>query len=370
MAWSKTYTIDYGATGDTVKEGIEKNDGNIEDIITYLNLLRKTHLGTDAPSLPDVGTIWLDSNYTPPRLKQYNGTSWSLVAHAGFTAPRGFLINGKISVTVDSNNLTVAIKTLADADPSTTDPVYCRIGDTVRTITAALSVTKNAGTNWFAACAAPIGGMGASGAQDYFVYLGYNATDGVVIGFARFPTGTRYDSFSSSSTNLKYCAISTIDNADAADVYENIGRFAATLGQSTNYYWSVSAFTAETLIQRPIYNTRKLAWAAVVSSSAGSLTLASVAIAYVIQNNTVYYDVKTTILTNGTGSGTISVTKLPFGVNTGLDYVSFSGARTAPTFTTLAAVVGSNGVLALVKYNSDYPGADLAEMYISGSLLY
>jgi hypothetical protein len=35
------------------------------------------------------------------------------------------------------------------SDPSVSNPVYIRIGDTVRSITSALSVTKNAGTNWF-----------------------------------------------------------------------------------------------------------------------------------------------------------------------------------------------------------------------------
>jgi hypothetical protein len=52
--------------------------------------------------------------------------------------------NGKISVTVAADNLTVAIKTLAGTDPSLSTPVYIRIGDTIRTITSALSVTVNA----------------------------------------------------------------------------------------------------------------------------------------------------------------------------------------------------------------------------------
>src|ERR1041385_3880934 len=96
---------------------------------------------------------------------------------------QGFLINGKLSVTVASNNLTVALKTLAGNNPSASEPVYVRMQDTVDSITAALSVTKNAGTNWFNAGAAEL----ATKEIDYFVYLGYNATDGVVIGFARIP---------------------------------------------------------------------------------------------------------------------------------------------------------------------------------------
>lgn len=171
-------------------------------------------------------------------------------------APQGFLINGKIVPSVSSNNLTVALKTLAGTDPSATDPVYCRIGDTVRGITSALSVTKNAATNWCNAGSAEL----ATKEIDYFVYLGYNATDGVVIGFSRYPGANSYDDFSTTTTNEKYCAISTITTAAATDYYEVIGRFAATLSAGAGYTWSVPTYTAKNLIQRPIYETRVLTW--------------------------------------------------------------------------------------------------------------
>src|SRR5687767_15451136 len=58
--------------------------------------------------------------------------------------PEGYMVNGKISVTVASNNITVAIKTKSGGNPSTTDPVSVWINGTFRRITAALSVTKNA----------------------------------------------------------------------------------------------------------------------------------------------------------------------------------------------------------------------------------
>jgi hypothetical protein len=145
--------------------------------------------------------------------------------NSALLAPQGFLINGKIVPSVASNNLTVAIKGIDGNDPSATNPVYCRIGDTVRSITAALSVTKNAATNWFNAGASET----ATKEIDYFVYLGYNATDGVVVGFARIPNSSGYGEFSATSTNERYCAISTITNAAAGDYYEVIGRFAATL---------------------------------------------------------------------------------------------------------------------------------------------
>jgi len=181
-------------------------------------------------------------------------------------APRGFLLNGKIVPSVATNDLTVAIKTLSGDDPSIENSVKIRIGDTVRSITAALSVTRASGTNWCASGAAKL----ATKEIDYFVYLGYNATDGVVIGFSRVASGREYDSFHATTTNEKYCAISTITNAAAGDDYELIGRFAATLSAGAGYTWTVPTFTNKNLIQRPIYETRWLDWTPVVAFTAGT----------------------------------------------------------------------------------------------------
>jgi len=170
-----------------------------------------------------------------------------------YQGPQGYLINGKITVT-DVAGITVAIKTLAGADPSETDPVYIRIGNTPHVLTAALSVAKADGTNWFNAGSAEL----ATKEIDYFVYLGYNATNGVTLGFSRIPSACQYSDFSVTTTNEKYAAISTITNAAATDYYENVGRFAATLSAGAGYTWSVPTFTAKNLIQKPINYTRML----------------------------------------------------------------------------------------------------------------
>ncbi len=174
-------------------------------------------------------------------------------------APQGFLLNGKIVPSVGSNNLTVALKTLAGTDPSASNPVHIRIGDTIRTITSALSVTANAGTNWCNAGSSEL----ATREIDYFVYLGYNATNGVTIGFSRIPYANLYSDFSATTTNEKYCAISTITNAVAGDTYENVGRFAATLSAGAGHTWSVPTFTSTNLRQVPILETRWLDYAPV-----------------------------------------------------------------------------------------------------------
>lgn len=219
-------------------------------------------------------------------------------------APQGFLINGKLSVTVSSNNITVAIKTLAGNNPSDSDPVYCRIGDTVRSITAALSVTKNAGTNWFNSGSAEL----ATNEIDYFAYLGYNSTDGVVIGFARIPFAQRYGDFSATTTNEKYCAISTITNASSNDNYENIGRFAATLSASASYNWSVPTYTPANLIQRPMFQTRVLIWTPTITGYSANPTSATYF--YRLIGSTVFINMREAA--NGTSNATTTTYTLPF----------------------------------------------------------
>lgn len=187
------------------------------------------------------------------------GTGWkAIVSSNPFAVTKmpvqGGMINGKIVTSVAANNLTVAIKTLAGADPSASDPVYIRIGNTVRSITSARSVTKNAGTNWCAAGSAEI----ATKEVDYFVYLGYNATDGVVIGFSRIPCALTYGDFSATTTNDKYCAISTITNATSTDEYEVVGRFNAILSAGAGFTWSIPGTSI--VISRPIVETRWLTW--------------------------------------------------------------------------------------------------------------
>jgi hypothetical protein len=149
----------------------------------------------------------------------------------------GQLLNGKIVPSISTNNLVVAIKTLNGVDPSTTDVVYVRIGNTVRTITAPLSVTLAAGTNWFGKGSAPY----ATVSTDYFVYLGYNATDGVVLGVSSYAGALVYSDFSVTNTNWSYAKISTITNAAATDRYNNVARFNAILGVTATFLWTLPA---------------------------------------------------------------------------------------------------------------------------------
>ena len=251
----------------------------------------------------------VDNDYAKFTASGLEGRSYAEVVNdigANINAPAGFLLNGKIVPSVASNDLTVAIKGLDGNDPSATNPVYCRIGDTIRSITNALSVTKAAATNWCNAGRAEI----ATQDVDFFVYLGYNATDGVVIGFSRYPGALSYDEFSAVTTNDKYCGISTITNAAATDYYELIGRFAATLSAGAGYTWTVPAFTAKNLVQRPIYETRWLDFLPTYSAG-GSMTFTSVTTdisRYKIKGSNCYIMMRAYGTTGGTTSKDIRST--------------------------------------------------------------
>lgn len=246
--------------------------------------------------------------------------------------PQGFLYNGKIVPSVTSSDLTVALKGLDGNDASASNPIYVRIGDTVRTITAALSVTKNDGTNWFNAGSAEL----ATKEIDYFVYLGYNATDGVVIGFSRYPGASQYGDFSTTSTNEKYCAISTITTAAAGDYYEVIGRFAATLSAGAGYTWTVPTFTADNLKQRPTRTTRNIVLAMV---STGVTAEFSATVTYMINESllTVNYF----IVSDQTSNATTKTVKLPFSSLKDVTVAAIGGGKDNNTEVTSAIVYGT-----------------------------
>lgn len=231
-----------------------------------------------------------------------------------YQPPRGYLINGKISV-LDSAGITVAIKTLADADPSESDPVFVRIGDSVQTIITALSVSKADGTNWF--------GSGdtryATYERDYFVYLGYNATDGVTLGFSPFPGASQYSDFSVTTTNEKYCAISTITTAASTDYYEVIGRFAATLSAGAGYTWTVPTFTAINLKQSPITKSRYLSY---LPTGPTGATMTG---RYIVEDSTVELTIK------GVATGAMVWTNMPaLPFACGANYLA-NGADSSPS---------------------------------------
>lgn len=269
----------------------------------------------------------------------------------------GQMYNGKLSVTVASNNLTVAIKTLAGADPSAALPVYVRINGTIRKITAALAVTKNAGTNWFNAGGEEL----ATKEIDYFAYLIWNttpATDIVDIGFARVPYFNVYSEASGTTTNEKYMAFANASTPTSTNDMVNIGRFAATLSAGAGYTWTVPTFTTTNLIQRPTFETRPLTynpiWAA--SVTAVSLGNASLTGNYRISGNEVTIRVEFAAGNTTTfGTGTYTFTTPFITVST-----SYGAMRILDSGT--AHYVGTSGVLGTTRTITGYTPAGASQV--------
>jgi hypothetical protein len=231
-----------------------------------------------------------------------------------FVAPTGArnqgLINGKIVPTVASNDLTLAIKTLSDTDPSATNPVGIWIGNNLRWITSAMNTTMPAGFNVFNAGSAEL----ATKEIDYFAYIGRATTGGALsIGFARIPYAKLGSDFNTSVTNEGYgrfdSANITVDNITEV---VNIGRFAATLSAGAGYTWSVPSFTNANLIQEPVYRTRNLTYSTQFTANGGGSFTPSIRIQkYQIIENKVFIQWETSAHTISGTVGSIDFS-LPF----------------------------------------------------------
>jgi len=180
----------------------------------------------------------------------------------------------KISVTVSSNDLIVALKHEDGTDPSADRPLYFKIGDSLRACTAALSKTLADGTSWFGSGSTVLG----TKEVDYFVYVIWNttpATDIMDLGFARKPYFNRFAAASATTTSEDYMATANASAPAATDEMTNIARFAATLSLvGTGHLWTVPTFTINTLVNRPTFETRLLSFTQVFSNfTVGSATV-------------------------------------------------------------------------------------------------
>ena len=227
-------------------------------------------IGAIVEFVPDV--VWADAINDVITTEHDATGEHKITTFSNLNAPEGFLINGKIVPSVASNNLTVALKTLAGTDASATDPIYVRINGVIRTITSALSLSANAGTNYFNMGSAEL----ATKETDLFVYLCWkSSTSEVLIAISRLPYGAQVNNLDLSITAANGCLYSAAGTA-LTDTIVNIGRFAATLSAGASYNWTVPTFTSSNLIQRPIYETRWLAWTPSTFSASASMTWTSI----------------------------------------------------------------------------------------------
>lgn len=276
-------------------------------------------LGSDLEYMVD------DPAGTPASRKIYKGSNNLL--------PDGFLMNGDFSVTVSSNNLTIALKTKSGGNPSATDPVSIWLGGSYRRCTATLSKTFNAGTNW-----AGLGGTQfATLEQDLFLYAIWNTTPGTDIfdiGWSRIAHGRVYSDFSGTSTAENYLGYANGSAPTSTDNCMVIGRFAATLSATASFNWSVPTYTNSNFIRHPIDFTRELSYTpTLVGFSVNPTTLIA---RYRLHNNTVFV---TFFCNAGTSNATNFTVSAPFTSKT-ISSFFWDSALGALTDNTAAAATG------------------------------
>ena len=234
--------------------------------------------------------------------------------------PDGTMINGKISPAISSNDLVLSLVAANTGVAATaTNPIFVKMNGIIYTVTAALSVTASHG----AQSGAGTFNSGSVGLAvqpiDYFAYIGYNtAQAAVVLAASRIPSATRYGDFSATVANEKYAAISNTTSIATNDPFYVIGRFEATNGGTSNYYFTVPTYTPLNLIQRPIFNTRDLNWtltlaAGTLSAVAGTPTTCSTTAVYSFMNNKIFIGTDIIITNHGSASSGVVITP-PFGL--------------------------------------------------------
>lgn len=162
------------------------------------------------------------------------------------------LIEGKIVRSVSSNDLFVKIATPSKEDPSPQNPVGIYIDGGMRYITSETSFTASAGTNWLNMGSAEL----ATREVDLFVYIRLVKTGNFLeVIVSRIPYANRMGDFTNSGTSEKG-VLNIASTYAAGDPVILVGRFAATLSAGAGYTWSVPTADENTLVQRPIYETR------------------------------------------------------------------------------------------------------------------
>lgn len=284
-------------------------------------------------------------------------------AHGAFKYAQLMTNRYKITPSVSSNDLVLALKHEDGNNPSTDRPLYFKIGNSLRACTAALSVTKADGTNWANLGSAELG----TKEQDLFAYAVWNTalgTAAVDIFWSRISHGNLYSDFSATTTNEKYAAINATA-PNSTDECVLIGRFAATLSLSgTSHLWTVPTYTNINLKSHPSYDTEWRSWTPTYTAlGTGTPTYGTVTTAlskYKVEKNKMYFEIRATGTTGGTTVTTILAT-LPFQSKATAD----SGVSIAIGFGSVAGVVGGTGISAGTPDKISMFRYDLADMGIA-----
>lgn len=293
----------------------------------------------------------IDVSTTPDTLKEAYADS--------FWTPRY-----KIVPSVASNNLTVAVKTLAGNDPSATEPLFFKIHDTIYSVTAALSITINAGTNWFNSGGSEL----ATLAVPYFVYVVYDSNSAVVA--LTIGRKAHYRIVASGmTTTTSENHIYNYANFTDGDNMANIGYLEATLSAGAGYTWTVPTFTGNNLRHEPTYESQWMTWAPTYSAS-GSLTYTSVTsnvAKYKIASKRLLPSLKATGTLGGSASTALYAT-LPMDGILASDNPIIGACQTAAVGGWSQLISGTPNTVSFNKYDaSNYATSGSCVIKVNGS---
>lgn len=253
-----------------------------------------------------------------------------------------------ITPTISSNNLVFGLKYIDGNDPTSTNKLTFRVGDTEYDVTSSVSFTKNAGTAWMNMSSTELQGKNV----DLFVYaIGETgASAGIKFAYSRIPYATTMGDFVNTTTDEKYVA-GNWTNFNSTDYVTNIGRFRAQLSSGNN--WSIPS---SLVLNYPISSTGILTWQPVYSAL-GSMTFTSVTTSvaeYSVENRTVKMESVSFGTTGGSAGLGIRET-MPFKARNSSANISGTG-WTADGSGTIAAALfvdsSTANLLACRKYDA------------------
>lgn len=234
-----------------------------------------------------------------------------------WVAPAGSTIDAdlykySIVTSVNSWNLTVALKNYLWQDPSATTPVKWQDWSwTIRTITSAVSSILGSWFNMFNAWSSEL----ATKEIDFFTYIWRKTSNWAFYLIpARFPNAIVKEDFSTTMTHEKWGAYA--DNLDAWDKVVNIWRFNAILSGGAGYTWSLPSTSV--IINRPCFETRWLDYTPILSwSNGGSWVNIVTEWKYKLISNETFIQIRVSVLDKWTLSWAIQIS-IPFGVGNNL----------------------------------------------------
>ncbi|MDX1379304.1 MAG: hypothetical protein R3307_10665, partial [Anaerolineales bacterium] len=263
----------------------------------------------------------------------------------------------------------VALKDKDGNDPSGGSPVKIQIGDTVREITSALSVTIPDGTNYFNAGSSEV----ATYDVPFFVYVVWDSnSSAVALSVARRAHYRVVASSMSTTTDDKH--LFNYANFTDGDAMANIGYFEAQNTGSAAYDWSVSAFTNDNLRHEPTFESRSLQWNPTWSGN-GSMTVTLTTLQYAtykIVSDKCMPEIYGVFTIGGTLNTLVQATS-PINTVDSNSYVMFGNARNSgsgPLIVSTGGIYSDNLLYVTTQNGANWTSGTGRRMLIGGGAVY